>query len=237
MLFAALLAAGTGSRLGTAIPKQFLPIHGTPMLLVTLQPFLAIPTIDVILIVLAKEWIDYAQGLIAPLHDPRIRLVCGGSHRQESLFCAVKFCMEHYCPDPNACMLSHDGARPFVTHKIIADHIEALTRFDATNTIVCAKDTIVESLNHTTISRVPNREHLYHSQTPQGFRLHQFYHIYQGLDPTYLAQTTDASRILFDHGASVGLVYGSETNIKITNAVDLSLANLLAETHPRNCHA
>lgn len=226
--YAVILAGGQGVRMASsAIPKQFMQLGNASILQHTIDKFMYCLGIDRIVVALPSIWLSHAQDI---LHDERYEdiLFCeGGKSRQESLYNALLFLRSQFVGSDNAIIVSHDVARPLVSLRIIEDNIRFAKEFDAVDTVIPANDTIVESQDGKLISCIPNRKSMYQGQTPQSFRLGKFIEIYEMLDEAYLAEVTDAARILVEHGCSVALVKGEIFNIKITDEYDLHIAHFL----------
>ena len=138
MNIAVVLAAGSGSRIGADVPKQFLPVKGKLIIEYTLESFEAHPLIDAILIVCKNEYISKLKELVERRSYKKIlKIVAGGKERYQSSMCAIKECREE-----NDILLFHDAARPLVSHRIITDCIKALDKYDAATVAVETTDTI-----------------------------------------------------------------------------------------------
>ena len=228
MIYAALLAGGTGLRMKTSkIPKQFIELKGEPILRLTVDKFLACPQIDHIIVAAPAIWMSHTQDLLADKRFSDVRVCEGGATRQESLYNAVRYIEKVYPARNDDIVVSHDVARPFVSLRIIEDNIAAMKDYDAADTVMPATDTIVESGDNRTIERIQDRSRMYQGQTPQTFRRVDYLKAYESMDAEYLSRVTDAARILHEQGHSVALVRGEEFNIKITTEYDLNLASFL----------
>ena len=124
-------------------------------------------------------------------------------------------------------LLTHDAARPFIDSRIINDNIAAAREAGACNTVIPATDTILESLDGEYISFVPNRDRLYHVQTPQSFRAKKLYELTLSLSDAERGQITDACSIFTLRGEPVKLVRGKAENIKITWPQDIFFAEII----------
>ena len=229
MIFAAVLAGGSGSRMGvTALPKQFLPLGGKPVLIHTLEPFLRIPQIDAVFVLTPPDWIGYTrEQLCAHLPDADVQVIAGGATRNDTLLCAIRYLCEKYPVDEQTILLTHDAVRPFVTDKMIEDNIAAVREDGACDTVIPATDTIVRSTDGTYIADIPTRSELYQGQTPQSFRLLELRRTVESLTPEETESLTDACKIYTVRGKKVRLVAGSPSNMKITYAEDLPLAEAI----------
>jgi 2-C-methyl-D-erythritol 4-phosphate cytidylyltransferase len=229
MIFAAILAGGSGSRMGaTALPKQFLPLGGKPVLIHTLEPFLRISQIDAVFVLTPPEWIDYTrEQLRLHLPDAAVDVTTGGATRNDTLLCAIRYVCERYPVDEETILLTHDAVRPFVTDEMIAENIAAVREDGACDTVIPATDTIVRSTDGAFIADIPPRSELYQGQTPQSFRLLELRRTVESLTREETETLTDACKIYTVRGKKVRLVAGSPSNMKITYADDLPLAEAI----------
>lgn len=229
MIFAAVLAGGSGRRMGaTALPKQFLTLGGKPVLIHTLEPFLRISQIDAVFVLTPPEWIDYTREQIRTcLPSAAVDVTAGGATRNDTLLCAIRYVCARYPVDEQTILLTHDAVRPFVTRKMIEENIAAVREDGACDTVIPATDTIVRSADGAFITEIPLRSELYQGQTPQSFRLLELQRTVGSLTAEETESLTDACKIYAVRGKKVRLVAGSPSNMKITYAEDLPLAEAI----------
>ena len=228
-----ILAAGSGSRTGLATPKQFLPLGGKTVLEHSVQTFNDHPGIDEVVIVTATEFIERVQAIVKANRWTKVSAVlAGGKERFDSSLAAVR----HFADNPDAVMLFHDAARPLVSERIISDAIKAMERYDAVDVAIPAVDTIVQcNREGTHMESIQDRNLLWRMQTPQGFRQKTIQEAYRIAlqDPQFTA-TDDCGTVLrYLPDVKVGIVRGSERNIKLTYADDLSLLEFLLSSPER----
>jgi len=231
MIFAVILAGGTGSRMGsTDMPKQFLEIKGKPVLTHTVEKFLPNPRFEKIIVLSPKAWIGHTSQIIRKYtgDDERIAVIEGGSTRNETIMNAVAYIDEHYGLNDDTVIVTHDSVRPFVTHRIIEENIEAAIEYGACDTVIPATDTIVEG-DGGKITSIPDRRRMYQGQTPQSFKAKMLRDTYNSLSDEEKDILTDAAKILVIKGMDVKLVQGETFNIKITYPYDLRIARSLLE--------
>lgn len=225
MIAAVVLGAGKGTRMtSTTMPKQFLNLGGSPMIVETVEKFALVEEISRIVIVISRPWMSHAKDLfINKSYSDKLILCEGGQSRQQSLFNACVRLKDLF--GENVGVISHDAARPFLSLRIIEDNIKLLREGNACDTVLPCTDTIVESQNSKIISDIPNRNYLYQGQTPQSFFNQQYIDAYEkiGEDPS----VTDAAKLLLKFGEPVLLVKGEPFNIKITTDFDLAFADFL----------
>lgn len=231
MIFAVILAGGTGSRMGsTDMPKQFLEIKGKPILNHTVEKFLPNPQFEKIIVLSPKAWIGHTKEIIRKHtgKNDRIAVIEGGSTRNETIMNAIRYIDKEYGLDDDTVIVTHDSVRPFVTHRIIEENIKTALSCGACDTVIPATDTIVEG-DGTAITAIPDRRKMYQGQTPQSFKAKLLRDTYESLSDEEKDILTDAAKILVMKGKEVRLVQGETFNIKITYPYDLKIARSLLD--------
>lgn len=225
MNLAIIPAAGSGSRFGGEIPKQFLTIAGAPILVHTLRRFDECPEIGGMIVALPASEIDTFREILvgAGLRKP-VRLVAGGSERSDSIRNALEAARDW---EPEIVAV-HDAVRPFVTPVQISAVIARARETGAAILALAATDTIKE-VEEGMVRRTLDRRRIYRAQTPQAFRYDLLWRANEaarkdGLPP---ALTTDDSLLVERLGVAVAIVEGSPHNLKITTPEDLLLAESL----------
>ncbi len=232
MIFAAILAGGIGSRMGgTDTPKQFLTLGDKPVIIHTIEKFVINSNIDKIIVLTPENYITHTIHLIEKhiSKNDNIIVIEGGETRNDTLMNSIIYIEENFGIDDDSIILTHDSVRPFVTHRIIEDNIEAAKRYGACDTVIPATDTIVESINGTTIESIPVRDYYYQGQTPQSFNIKKLFNLINSLTEEESNILTDACKIFTLKDEDVYLVDGEVSNIKITYPYDLKLANTILE--------
>ena len=147
----------------------------------------------------------------------------GGDTRQLSVFNGL----EAINAKDDDIVLIHDAARPLISQEIINSNVLACQKFDAVTTVVNASDTIVRSVNGDVIDDVPARNELFHSQTPQSFKLAHILLAHQEAIENGVENVTDDAQLMDLIGLDVHLVKGDKHNFKITTADDLLMLEAL----------
>ncbi|HSB03609.1 MAG TPA: 2-C-methyl-D-erythritol 4-phosphate cytidylyltransferase [Thermodesulfobacteriota bacterium] len=223
---AIIVSAGKGHRIGGEKKKQFLLLAGKPILCHTLDKFETCPLIDSIQLVVGQEDMDYTLRAIVEDYGYRkvSQIVPGGKLRQES----VKNGMDALSRDVDIVVI-HDGVRPFVTHEMIEESIQAARRFKAAVVAVPVKETIKVVGPDRTVLKTLDRESLWKIQTPQTFQVEVIKEAFRRAAEDGFIGTDDAS-LVERIGINVYIVLGAYNNIKITTPEDLILANLILQT-------
>ena len=212
MISAIVLAGGRGKRMNYHKSKQFIEIKGKPVLVYTLEKFIYNKSIDEVILVLPEDEVDYCIKVD--------RIVIGGKERQDSVFNALE------AMEKANIVLIHDGARPFISEKIIEEGIKYANIYGAAAPGVTPKDTI-KIKNEDNISvDTPDRNTLVAVQTPQCFKYDEIYQCHRKIKEENAIVTDDTS-VVERYGHKVYLYEGDYTNIKITTPEDLILAERL----------
>ncbi len=222
MNIAAILAGGSGLRMGTDIPKQFLEIEGVPVIIRSIQAFLRVSEIDCCIVSVSADFVEYTKGLIEKFisSDKEIFVIKGGKTRGDTLFGVLSFMKESGFLEGSV-VLTHDAVRPFITDRIILENIDAAKKYGACNTAISAVDTMLLSEDGSFISSVPDRNKLFHAQTPQSFAAERLYEMIAKTPKDVFDSFTDGCSVFSYYGERVFLVKGETYNIKITYPDDI----------------
>ncbi|MBO5859990.1 MAG: 2-C-methyl-D-erythritol 4-phosphate cytidylyltransferase [Clostridia bacterium] len=230
MVFAAVFAGGIGSRMGNSdTPKQYLELGTKPVIVHTVEKFFINDRIDEILVLCPKAWVAHTKDLIEK-HLPagkKITVIAGGATRNGTLEAAIDYIENNYETDEQTVLVTHDAVRPFLTHRIISENVDAAIEYGACDTVIPATDTIVESIDGKMISSIPERNKMFQGQTPQSFRLKELERVLASLTEDEKAILTDACKIFSIKNKPVYMVSGEVYNIKITYPYDLKVAKTL----------
>jgi len=221
--FALIPAAGTGSRIGNATPKQYHPINGNPMLWHAVRPFHAHPRIDRIFVVLSPEDAWFTQLNWDRVSSKLDVLRCGGESRAQSVFNGLQAIAG--TAGANDQVLVHDAARPCLTGEAIDRLMEQVGNNEAGGLLAePLADTLKRADDGGRIVRTEPREGLWRAQTPQMFR---YSLLVTALSAGNLAGLTDEASAVERLGLHPLLVKSGATNLKVTYAEDLRLAECI----------
>jgi len=209
---AIITAGGQGKRMGQ--PKQFLELGGQPMVERTVAVFDRTRIVDEIILVVNAEDVERAKKF---KYAKLKRVVAGGRERQDSVQNGL-----NVLPQDAAIVAIHDGARPFVTGKIIAAAVDEAKRSGAVVVGVPVKDTLKRVGPDGKIVQTVDRSELWQAQTPQVFKKDTLVRAYQSGGQKH--QVTDDAMLVEKLGRPVKMVMGSYQNIKITTPDDLIMA-------------
>lgn len=230
MVYAVICAGGIGSRMGNAEkPKQYLKIGNKPIILHTIEKFLVYEKFEKIIVLCPHSWISHTEELVnkyLKIND-RVVVLEGGASRNDTIMNAIDYIEKEYGLDEETVVVTHDSVRPFLTHRIIEENIEATMKYGACDTVIPATDTIVESLDADKISSIPDRKYMYQGQTPQSFKAKKLKELFHSLTDEEKDILTDAAKIYVMKGEPIHIVQGEVFNIKITYPYDLKVAETL----------
>ncbi|MGI5825301.1 MAG: 2-C-methyl-D-erythritol 4-phosphate cytidylyltransferase [Bacillota bacterium] len=227
---AIVVAAGKGLRLGLGFNKVYAELAGKPVLAYSLEVLERNKDISQIIVVAAKSEIDAAKEVIEKYAVTKAKnIVAGGSTRFRSVAAALP-----YISCKSDVVLVHDGARPLLSAADLTAVIKAGSYDDGAILATPVTDTVkqVELFDNAEKNQVrgvilhtPDRKLLWRALTPQVFPVEIFLEAYGSLG----CSVTDDASLLESCGANVKIVEGSSDNIKITNPVDLAVAELLLQ--------
>ncbi|HUY15501.1 MAG TPA: 2-C-methyl-D-erythritol 4-phosphate cytidylyltransferase [Terriglobia bacterium] len=213
-------AAGSGTRMGSGTPKQFLALEGVPIFIHTLRKFIGSDAVDDVLLALRPEEMARAQAEIDRenfLRPPRI--TPGGSTRQETVGLALE-----QAPPGTEIVVVHDAVRPFVEPEMIRRIVDAARKDGAAIFAIPTVDTVKQVEREFITGTIP-RERIALAQTPQAFRYDLIREAFEKARAEGFHGTDESS--LIEHlGEKVAVLMGSDRNIKITKPSDLPLARL-----------
>jgi 2-C-methyl-D-erythritol 4-phosphate cytidylyltransferase len=216
------LAAGSGTRLNSETPKQFLKVAGKSLLEHSCESLLSCSPDARMVVVVPADAVDLARRLLQ--RHPKAEVIVGGNSRQASTLAAL----EHLEKAPPRWVLIHDAARPFLNAQIVHDVLNELRTHDAVDVAIPTTDTIIVERDGF-IQSIPKRSHIYRGQTPQGFLYRSLVSAYRAVGAERLADFTDDCGIYLDANplGRVRIVRGESANIKVTEDLDLVLADEL----------
>lgn len=217
---AVVLAGGSGKRMGTNVPKQYLEIRGRMVIEYAIDAFDKNENIDEVAVVVSADNVETMQEIASQNHWHKLtNILVGGKERYDSSLSAINAYKDVDCN-----IIFHDAARPLVTQKIINDVVEKLKTCKAVGVAQPSVDTIL-FIEDGCIKSVPDRSTLRRAQTPQGFDIQVIKNAYEiGLqDPDFKA-TDDCGIVLRYHpDIPVHIVDGDEACMKITYKSDCKI--------------
>ncbi len=218
--YAILVAGGTGSRMGANIPKQYLSLGGKPILVRTIEKFLAITDCQIVLAIsegATHFWDEIKEEYFA--NEERIRMVFGGDTRFQS----VKNALDSISTE-SGLVAVHDAVRPFVGSQLIQDCFEMASQLGNAVPCVDSKDSV--RFVDGGMNKAVDRAFVKLVQTPQTFTLQVLKKAYAA---PYESFYTDDASVVEHGGYTINLLMGEYSNIKITTPEDMRVGELLLE--------
>jgi 2-C-methyl-D-erythritol 4-phosphate cytidylyltransferase len=211
-----IVAAGKGSRMGTAVSKQYLYLQDKPVLIHTLEIFEAIDEVNELVVVVGKADISYTLDLVEDYRLSKVKVViAGGEDRQSSVYKGIK-ALSHGIE----WVMVHDGVRPLVTQNSILQLWKETKRTGAAVLGVPVKETIKVVDEAGIIESTPIRSKLWTIQTPQAFRLAALLKAHERAEKQGMLATDDSMLVEW-MDIPVQVVEGDYENIKLTTPDDL----------------
>lgn len=235
---AVVLAAGSGSRMHSSVPKQFMELEGKPLIWYALEAVERSSIIDDCILVTGAGDISYMRWEIVEKYgfSKVDKITAGGSQRFESVARALEVLENGELRTPNreGYVFIHDGARPFLTEKILEDTYAAAYAYGACVAAMPSKDTVKLADSEGYAVQTPNRNSVWLVQTPQVFEVQMIceaYRMLMGQLPLLRQQgieiTDDAMVVETMLHRHVKLVQASYENIKVTTPEDMRIAEVL----------
>jgi len=225
---AVIFAGGTGKRMNTrSKPKQFLELHGKPILVYTLEQFNNHVEIDGIVLVVLEEWITYCQKLVEKFRLDKVKaIVAGGDSALSSQKNGLLKAQELYAKD--SVVLIHDGVRPLVNEETISKNIASVKQYGTAITVTPAIETITIKNETGEVGQIIERSKCELARAPQSFYLKDILAAHQNAEGDGL-QFIDSASMMKHYGYSLYTVEGSPENIKITTPSDFYMFRALVD--------
>jgi 2-C-methyl-D-erythritol 4-phosphate cytidylyltransferase len=214
--YAVIVAGGVGTRMGKTVPKQFLLLHDKPVLFYTIDAFLkSFPDLKIIL-VLPETFIEMGREVIDAFFDySRIQITAGGETRFHSVQNGLKLV------ETDSIVFVHDAVRCLVSTKLIQNCYENALNVGSAVPVVYGKDSFRLLNEEANDNTALDRTKVVLVQTPQTFHSKI---LLPAFEIDYKERFTDEATVVEAFGLKIHLVEGEETNFKITNPIDLLLA-------------
>ena len=224
-----IFAGGTGKRMNTSgKPKQFLELHGKPILVYTIEQFQQHKLIDGIIVVMLESWIGYCEEIIERYHLTKVvSVVQGGNNGQESIFRGLQKAYELYPPD--SIVLIHDGVRPLIDQKTISEDITCVEKHGTAITVAPAIETIALKSETGAVGDIFDRSRCQLSKAPQCFRLEDIYASHLRSQQEGKLDFIDSASLMKYCGYELYTVEGPSENIKITTPGDFYMFRAIVD--------
>lgn len=218
---AIILSGGTGTRLGSNTPKQYIEVNGKPIIQYSLETFASIPEIDGFVICLADDWKPFVQRILVKGNIIKPVIYSQpGEVRQLTIYNALKALKKQWLEE-DAVVVIHDAARPFVSEELIRRCIDGCAEADGTLPCISVKDTLYQSKDGQSITALLKRSEIVAGQAPEAFRFGKYFAAHNRMSHEDILQISGSTELAYKMGLNVRLVKGEEINFKITTQEDL----------------
>ncbi len=231
MNYALIFAGGVGNRMNSRTkPKQFLEIHGKPIIIHTIEHFEEHPQIDAICVVIVKEWLDYMERLVEKYFLKKVRwIITGGDSALDSQYKGLTVINDSVEPNQKHIVLIHDGVRPLIDERIISDCIRETAEYGSAVTVAPAIETIIRADQNGIITDTYLRSECQLARAPQTFYLADILAIHEKARTDGKYDFVDSTSMMLHYGKVVHTVKGPTENIKVTNPADFYICRALLD--------
>lgn len=221
MNIAVIFAGGVGTRMNTKDkPKQFLLVHGKPIIVHTIEMFEYHKEIDGIIVVCVSDWIEYMEEMKYRFRLDKIgKIVEGGETGQMSIYHGLKAAKEVY-GEEDTIVLIHDGVRPLITEQLISENIASVKAHGSAITCAVAKETVALVSSENAIDEIVPRDRSRIAKAPQSFYLKEILELQERAIAEGYTNMIDSCTLMQYYGRKLYAVEGSSENIKITTPDD-----------------
>jgi len=226
MVTALIFAGGTGQRMNTRTrPKQFLEIHGKPIIIHTIEHFEYHDEVEQIVIVCVREYIDELKGMLKRYGITKVTIITpGGETGHDSIRLGLE-AMRAKVSD-NDIVLIHDGVRPLINEDLITQNIETVRKHGNAITCELARESQIRSYDGERIAEVPPRAQMYTAKAPQSFYFGDIYQLYEKSFQDGV-RSIDSSHLCSLYDVPMHMVKSTKNNMKITEPADFYICRAL----------
>ena len=230
MNIAVIFAGGSGKRMNTVSrPKQFLELHGKPVIIYTLELFDNHPQIDGIVVVCISPWIPFLEKQLKKFEINKVScIVPGGETGQKSIYNGLVAAASQYGEQCN--VLIHDGVRPLITAQTISDCVKIVEEKGNCITCVPATETFVVKQKDGTLE-IPTRDNSLIARAPQCFKLKDILDVHHKAQREGRFDFIDSCTMMSHYGHNMNTIIGPMENIKITTPTDFFIFRAMVEVH------
>ena len=226
MNIALIFAGGTGQRMNTkSKPKQFLELHGKPVIIYTLEHFQSHPLVEAIVVVCLKDWIGFLEKMLTDYGITKVQTVIpGGPTGHDSIYLGLNH-MKTFAQADDI-VLIHDGVRPLITEELITQNIQITRQLGNAITVEGVRESVVMSSDGATIDDVPPRDNMYVAKAPQTFFFQEIFSAYQKGQADGF-KSIDSAHLCHEYDIPLHMVKSTRNNMKITEPADYYILRAL----------
>jgi len=226
MAAALIFAGGTGRRMNTrSKPKQFLEIHGKPIIIYTLEHFEYHEGVESIVVVCVKEYIEELKGLLRRFGITKVKkIVPGGNTGHDSIYLGL-LAMGEFAEDDDI-VLIHDGVRPLIDEELITLNIDAVKKHGNAITCEADKESQIRSFDGKIVFEMPPRDQMYTAKAPQSFYYGDIRSLYEMAERDGI-KSIDSAQLCSLYNKELYMVKSTGNNMKITEPADFYICRAL----------
>lgn len=230
MVIALLTAAGTGTRMGQDIPKQFMHVDNKPLIIHTMEAFQNHPNVDEIMVVTLPAWVTVLQAYAKQFNITKLKwVVPGGTTGQESIHNGLVELSKHVSED--SIVMVHDGNRCLVSSEIISNSLAVFHAHGSAVAAIPCVEAVFRSNDDGSSSTVSiPREQLFRTQTPHTYTLGKLLWAHGEAEKHGISNTAATCTLMQQLGETIYFSKGSEMNLKITTIDDMLIFEALLHT-------
>ena len=226
MIDVIILAGGVGSRLKSAVPKQFIEIDGCPIIVHTIRNFQDNPNIDHIIVVCLGNWIEHTKNIVKKYNLDKVTdVIPGGATGHISTKNGVYFLKNRLSEQDY--VIIHDAARPIVSQEVINDLIETAKKNGNACSAVSCYETIFLTENRLSGKEQIDRNRVIRVQTPHCYKYGLIKSLYEKAETDKREDFVYAHILAMEYGVEIVFSKGTNNNIKITTKEDIALFRAL----------
>lgn len=231
MVTALIFAGGTGIRMNSrSKPKQFLELHGKPIIIHTIEYFERHKEVDNIAVVCIESWFETLQEQLRRNCITKVKWITkGGKTGQESIYNGLKAIYKDCEKPEETIVLIHDGVRPLISDSLITENIKAVRQYGAAITTTVFGETAVFVNGQNEISSIADRNQIKIAKAPQSFYLNTVMEVHNQARRDEITNAIDSASLMMHYGHTLHIIDGPAENIKITSPVDFYVFRALYE--------
>lgn len=211
-----------------SIPKQFIKVHGKPIIIHTLEIFDVLDEIDGIVVVCIENWIHELMELVREYGIRKVMaIVPGGETSQMSIYNGLRCMVDDLHLDPGSIVMIHDGVRPLVSRETVLENLDVAKRTGCAITVSKCIETIM--LKDDGDLNILNRDDCFLARAPQSFRLSDIVSCYERSIADGCRNFIDSATMVRHYGGAINTVVGNPENIKVTTPIDVCMLKALMD--------
>ena len=226
MNIALIIAGGSGQRMQSEIPKQFINVYDKPVLIYTLEAFQKHPEIDAIGLVCIDGWHETVWAYARQYHITKLKhIVSGGKTGQESICNGIMELAKHY--GETDLISIHDAIRPMVSAHIISENLAVCRQYGGAITAISCAEAMFFTEDKSASTQAVDRDKLMRTQTPQCYPLGKLVWAHQEAKKRGIPNSVATCTLMCELGETIHFSAGSERNVKLTTQDDLDIFRAL----------